>query len=171
MCKGSGYFQQGPNQLEIHRKIPKKGYGDLSNLLLAHHDCNSAHDPRGRGRFNPLRSKTLEDVEQKKINTVEMMKHLNAFTPFCRWLVGRVKDGNVIAGKNLLNDAAWKFGVTQQTIQRYVDAITSDEGPLRINEALNPPRIVVREEDGQDGLDRSELDEETSRRAVDDSVG
>lgn len=167
LCNGDGYYHKGANQLEIDRKNPRKGYADLSNLQLAHHDCNCAKNTRGKGKYHPTRARTFEELEPKKVNTVEMEKHLFAHKRFRLWLLRKVRNTTVLANKKLLNSAAEHCRVTQQTIQRYLDVITSDEGPLMIDDTTEIPTIIFREEAILEGAEDEALDaRELARNAT-----
>jgi hypothetical protein len=160
LCGERGYRNQGPNQLEIHRRIPKKGYDDLNNLFLAHHTCHVRLDPRGPSRFSAsvLSAKTFDDVEPKRVTTVEMHKHLSAYPRFRKWILMRVRRGHVAVNKSLLNSGAAHCKVTQQTIQRYLDVITSDEDVLMIDDSSEHAIIVFRTDDQSEGEDGAAVD-------------
>jgi len=110
--------------------------------------CNSAKNPRGKGRFNPERSISTDDMEVKRILSMEFETNRKAEPEFISWLYRMVTMQGEITVRDAKNAGAMYVSekivsISQQTIARYIDKQTSATGRFMI-EDRSPDEAVIR---------------------------
>jgi len=106
-------------------------HSDPENLQLLCKSHNTKKNPRGLGRFNPLKpSLSLEKIEPKRVSSAEMQKNIEAEPAFREWLYRMIQrnGGRISISSDLIDSAAEYCHCSQQTIRRYLSKTTSSSG-------------------------------------------
>lgn len=112
------------------------------------HKCNILKNPRGKGRFNPARSLSTDEVEPKRTVSAEYDTNRKAEPCFISWLTGMVRERGKISVRDAKNAGAEfvsqkVISISQQTIARYIDKVTSFHGRFVIDATAGEEAMIL----------------------------
>ena len=140
--KGKKCWECGTRRkpLEVDDVDNDGDYKTPGKQQLLCHRCNIRKNPRGKGRFNPKRSPTVDEVEPQRTVSAEYQTNRKAEPCFLAWLGDLVSERGSVSVRDAKNAGAeyvsqHAVSISQQTISRYIDKATSFHGRFIIDDS------------------------------------
>jgi len=125
------------------RNNPRTG----SNWQLLCRPHNHLKNPRGRGKYNPMRDLTVEDLRTSLPQSAEMLKNQYSEPMFIEWLRTELEDIDEMDINDAINSGAYVADCSTKTIQRYINKYASRAGELILDRERKTIRKRNRDDD------------------------